>query len=166
MSSEARFIFNVCQLVVLLGVLITTLVMAWLKGQRAERYGATLYAASFFGTMALEILTGQSLPVVPELFLDTLVAMGFLALAIFCNNLWLGAAMMIKGVQLGMHASHLTEVTDPRLFGLNMYAVGLNVVSILIMLTMLGGVITSMRDRRARSVRQPASPETGDVQAA
>jgi len=170
MSSEARFIFNVCQLVLLLGVLITTLVVAWLKGRPAERWGATLYGTSFFGTMALEILTGQSLPVVPELFLDTLVALGFLGLAIYCNNLWLGAAMMIKGVQLGMHASHLTEINDPHFAGLNMYAVGLNLVSIMIMLTILGGTLAGIRARRSRTAdtRPPTHrpPAAGGVQAA
>ena len=158
MSSEARFIFNVCMLVVLLAAMVATLLLAWLGGRPAERLGASLYGASFFGTMALEIFTGQSLPVVPELFLDTLVAFGFLVLSIYYNNLWLGAAMMIKGLQLGMHATHLTDVTDPIFDGLNMYAVGLNFVSLMILLTIMGGTIATMRARRASRRSQPIAP--------
>ncbi len=158
MTSEARAIFNVFQFALLLSVLITILVMAWLKGRRAERYGSTLYAASFFGTMALEICTGQNLPVVPELFLDTVVALGFLGLAIYCNNLWLGGAMMIKGVQLGLHASHLTEGADPKFLGLNMYATGLNLISLLIMLTILGGTLASMKARRISGAQAGSAP--------
>lgn len=166
MTSEARFIFNVATLVLLLGVLIATLTLAWLKGRPAERYGSTIYAISFFGSMALQVVTGQSLPIVPELFLDTLVAMGFLVLAIAYNNLWLGGAMMIKGVQLAMHATHLTDQADPKFLGLNMYVVGLDLVSLMILMTMLGGVLASMKARRAGALRSPNAPGAGGVQAA
>ena len=62
MTSEARFILNVGVAVLLLGVLLTSLVLAWLKGRPAERYGASIYALSVGGTTAIELITGQSLP--------------------------------------------------------------------------------------------------------
>ncbi len=167
MTSEARFIFNVATLVLLLGALIATLTLAWLKGRPAERYASTIYAVAFFGSLGLQIVTGQALPIVPELFLDTLVALAFLVLAIAYNNLWLGAAMMIKGVQLAMHATHLTDVADPKFAGLNMYVVGLDLVSLMIMMSMSGGVLASMKARRAGAAApSPDQPGPGDVQAA
>lgn len=147
MTSEARFIVNA--IVVPVGVLlpIVSAAFAWFKGGPAERYGAALFCISATGTFAFEILTGISTPVIFELFLDTAVAVGFLGLAIRYNNLWLGAAMMVKGVQLGIHATHLTDGEDPMFLGFNMYAAGLNLISLLICIILISGTAVSARQR-------------------
>ncbi len=147
MSSEARFIINA--LVVAIGELlpVATCLFAWFKGGWAERLGAGLYGLSVLGTAGVEILTGQSTPVMAELFFDTAVAVGFLVLAIRFNNLWVGAAMMVKGVQLAVHATRLTDGEDAVAGGVNLYAASLNLISLLICLILAGGTFATMRQR-------------------
>jgi hypothetical protein len=129
--------------------------LAWWKGGPAERYGTSFYAVSVLGTVCLETLTGQATPVGEELFLDTAVAIGFLALAIRYNSLWLGAAMMVKGLQLAVHATHLTDGEDPTFLGFNLYAVSLNLISLIICLILIGGVVASIVQRRKRRAAAP-----------
>ncbi len=157
MTSEARFLVNA--IVVPLGILlpIGTCVFAWFKGGGAERYGAALFWLSGLGTLGFEMVTGQATPVLEELFLDMAVAIGFLALAIRYNNLWLGAAMMVKGLQLAVHSTHLTDGEDPYFAGFNLYAASLNLVSLLICLILLGGTFAAIR-RRKRERLAPAEP--------
>ncbi len=149
MTSEARFLINA--VVVPLGILlpVATTLFAWFKGGPAERYGASVFCTSVLGTVSFELLTGQSTPVMEELFLDTGVAIGFLALSILFNNMWLGGAMIIKGLQLAVHATHLTDGEDPTFLGFNLYAASLNLISLLICLILIGGTVSSIR-RRAR----------------
>ena len=143
-------------IVVSLGAILpaATCLFAWLKGGGAERNGAILYAISVFGTIGFQAISGQSTPVTAELFLDTSVAVCFLVLAICYNNLWLGAAMMVKGLQLGIHATRLTDGEDPIVGGVDLYAAGLNLIALVICMILAGGTIATMR-QRARLRRQP-----------
>jgi len=149
MHSEARFFVNTLFLALGGGVLIFVCVFTWIKGRRPERIGVALYGVSVLVTFAYELVTGRPPPITIELAFDTLVALGFLLLAIGFNNLWLGAAMIIKGAQLAVHATHLTDVDDPYFAGFNLYAASLNLISLLIALTIFGGALASMRSRRA-----------------
>ncbi len=136
---------------------------AWLKGAQAEKFGSTIYAASVLGTTFIEMITGQATPVGEELFLDTAVAVGFLALAIRYNSLWLGAAMMAKGLQLAIHATRLTDGEDSFSGGVNLYALGLNVIALLIVGILVSGTIVTMtRRNRARreTIRIKRAPPT------
>jgi len=147
-------------------VFIGPALFAWFKGGPAERYGAALYMASVLGGIFPVMIAGYNLPSLAELVLDGLVAAGFLWLAIRYNSLWLGAAMMIKGVQLGLHAMHLTDTTDPRSFhGANLYLLALDVVSLMISLTIFFAALASMRTRRkarvSRAAAAPAAAESG-----
>ncbi len=157
-TSEARFLINA--IVVPLGIAlpIGTCVFAWFKGGGAERYGAALFWISGLGTLGFEMVTGQATPVLEELFLDMAVAIGFLALSIRYNNLWLGAAMMVKGLQLAVHSTHLTDGEDPYLAGFNLYAASLNLISLLICGILIGGTVSSIR-RRMRERREAVSPK-------
>ena len=156
MTSEARFIINTA--VIALGALLPagTCLFAWIKGGPAERYGCTLFGGAIVFTIVTQMLTGQSTPVIGELFLDTAVAVGFLALAICYNNLWLGAAMMVKGLQLAVHATRLTDGEDAVAGGVDLYAASLNLIALLICLILLGGTVATMR-RRARQRRAAAA---------
>jgi hypothetical protein len=159
MGSEARTILNI--LIPAIGdmVFIAPSLFAWFKGAPAERYGAALYMASIIlGGIFPAMVFGYDLPTLAELGLDALVAAGFLWLAIRYNSLWLGAAMMIKGVQLGLHAMHLTDMTDPRSFhGANLYLLALDVVSLMISLTIFFAALASIRARRKARASRPAT---------
>ncbi len=157
MTSGARFLINA--IVVGIGILlpICTCLFAWFKGGKAERHGATLFFTAGMGTLTFEMLTHQSTPVIAELMLDSAVAIGFLALAIRYNNLWVGAAMMVKGLQLAVHATHLTDEADPMFAGFNLYAAGLNLISLVLCLILIGGTVASIRRRMAdrKATEQP-----------
>jgi hypothetical protein len=168
MTSEARLIINT--IVVGMGepLFIATCLFGWIKGGPPERFGAALYALSGLGTLGIEILTHQATPVLYEMFLDSAVAVGFLALAIRYNNLWLGAVMMVKGVQLAVHATHLTNGEDATFLGFNLYAASLNLISIVICFILAGGTFASIRQRvkrRAEAARQGILPRPARVPA-
>jgi len=138
---------------------------AWWKGGPAEKFGSSIYAASVLATTFIEMVTGQATPVGEELFLDTAVAIGFLALAIRYNSLWVGAAMMAKGVQLAIHATRLTDGEDSFSSGVNLYALGLNLIALLIVGILVSGTIVTMgrrkrADREASRVKPPPAGAT------
>ena len=150
MTSEARLIGNMAFIVVGNGVLIGSCLFAWLKGRPAERYGGLVYFASAVLDVLLALITRNALPIEQELFIDGLAAVGFLFLALRYNSLWLGAAMMLKGIQLALHAFHLTGDADPRIGPLNVYILALDVGAYLISGTLIAGTIASIRARRRR----------------
>jgi len=150
MTSEARFFVNAAIVPLCTLSPVAACLFAWFKGGPAERFGSTLFTLSVLGTTLAELITGQGTPVLQELFLDFGVAVGFLALAIRYNNLWLGAAMMVKGLQLAIHATHLTDGEDPTVFGFNLYAALLNIISLVICFILVGGTVSVMRQRARR----------------
>ncbi len=169
MTSEARLLINAVVVPLCTLLPLAVCIFAWIKGGVAERLGSSLFSASVLGTTLAEVLTGQATPVMQELFLDTGVAVGLLVLAIRYNNLWLGAAMIVKGLQLAVHATHLTDGEDPYFLGFNLYAVSLNLISLLICLIMFGGAVATIRQRvrtRQQTRRTSAAslgPESGRV---
>jgi hypothetical protein len=158
MTPEARFLLNLATFLLTEGAFIGACIFAWLKGRSAERYGGSLYAVSAAATLAFQISTGQDIPMVPMLILDSVVAVGFLILAIRYNNLWLGAAMMIKGLQLALHATHLTDAEDPHWGGANVYRLSLSAISLFISCTIIGGTFASIRLRRRRPGARASLP--------
>ena len=133
----------------IIALAFTVCALAFLKGGPAERGGALLIAANWVAITVTQIVVGSetvSSRVVglPSLIYDSLLAVGFLWLALRYSSLWLGAAMILQGVQLAIYASFLgsSEIK------LRTYAVALNVVSILVLLTILGGTISSWIQRR------------------
>ena len=153
MNSEARLILNIGFVVLVDGTLLAACALAWWKGGPSERIAAGLYLLSAIGSAALGVLLSANAIVVPEMFLDVLVAVGFLVLAVRYNNLWLGSAMMLKGLQLGLHATHLTEMSDMHIGHghYNVYVLSLDAVSVLISLTLLSGVIVRRKHAPAGS---------------
>ncbi len=119
------------------------------KGASAERIGAAAYALSALTYLAFQLFTGTGLPIVHGLFMDFAVAFTFLVLAIRFNNLWLGAAMMVKGAQFSLHAMHLMDLGDPHLGKVNLYAAALNLISLAISGILIAATFASLRARRA-----------------
>jgi len=141
------------------GALLAMTVFVWRKGGPPERYGALAYLLSAVASEAIELLAGWPVLQGAELFFDALVAVAFLLLAIRYNNLWLGAAMMVKGAQLAIHEAHLTDRQDAVVGGVNVYAWGLLVISFVIPLTILGGTISAInRRKRLAKAHGPSGP--------
>ncbi len=160
MTSEARFFVNVVVLGLGEILFVVSCLFAWIKGGAGERIGASVFCAAVLGTLAEEMITHQATPVLGELLLDTVAATAFLALAIRYNNLWLGTAMIVKGLQLALHATHLTDGDDPYLAGFNLYAASLNFLSDLTCLSLIAATLSAIKERRRRRARasQAASP--------
>jgi hypothetical protein len=126
-------LFNIVSLVTLALIAAACCGFAIVKGGPAERYGAAIYAIA---------------PPVPILFFDFAVACGFLVLAVRFNSLWLGGAMILQGIEFGLHVTRLTAVDDPRFLGLHVYALGINLVSVLILFTMVAAALTTLHQRK------------------
>ena len=138
-----------------LALLASVCALAWFKGGIAERLGCVIYGLAWVLTLLAEWKAGDDFPLVAMLSIDALAATGFLVLAIRYNNLWLGAAMMLQGVQLGLHAMALTSTADISVGGYNLFALMLNLISLLILVSIAGGVgATSMMRRKARKRSQ------------
>ena len=128
---------------------------AWWKGEMAERLGCGIYCWAWILTLAAEWQAGDDFPVVAMLSVDALAAAGFLVLAIRYNNLWLGAVMMLQGMQLGLHAMYFTSSPNLLLFGYNLFALMLNLISLAILITIAGGIgASAMKRRKSRQRAQ------------
>ena len=142
-----------------LALLAGVFAFAWWKGDAAARLGTIVYAGAWIVAIAAEWITDDTLPIVPILALDTFVATGFLVLAIRYNNLWLGGAMMLQGIQLGMHAMYFTSAPNVEIYGYNLFSLVLNLISLMILITIAGAVggtaYTRARQRRARARARP-----------
>ena len=163
MTSEARLVANILTVGVTDVAVIVACVFAFIKGRPAERYGAVLYFASSAGTFIIELVIGQDIPVIPVLLLDTAVAVGFLLLAIRYNNPWLGAAMMVKGLQLALHATHLTDFADANLGGANLYYLSLDAVSLIISVIIFGATLSGIRARRRAVARSETAADPSPI---
>jgi hypothetical protein len=148
MTREALYLVWWLLVALYYGALLGLTVFVWRKGGPPERYGSLAYLFSAVASEAIELFAGWPALQGAELIFDTLVAVAFLVLAIRYNSLWLGAAMMVKGVQLAIHAAHLTDRQDAVVGGVNVYALGLLLISLVIPLTILGGTLSTMRQRR------------------
>lgn len=119
---------------------------ALFKGGPAERWGAAVYGGAWILVTVYEFTTGEGRPVIPILSMDLLVAVGFLVLAVRYNSLWLGAAMMLQGVEFGMHTLYLASdgAPQPHLFGWNAYGLGMNVIGLTVLMFIVGATCVTM----------------------
>lgn len=144
-------------LITLIGLLLllATFALAWAKGGAAERGGAILIAAVWVVELAFAEAVG-TVPIGWILALDTIQAVGFLALALRYSSLWLGAAMLLQSAVLTLHFLRLADIgfTDRQ------YVVWINIVGASILFIIIGGTLAAWRKRaKERGGRQ------GDAQA-
>ena len=158
MSSEARFLLNAIPIVLTFGILGGSCLFAWLQGKPAERLGVAFYTVCFLVMMVFETVTGERLPTVPTLLLDTGIAFAFLVLAVVYNSLWLGFAMILQGIGLGLHAMHLTGAGAVQPGQIDYYALGNNLISLGILITFVIGTWVSMRARKRGRAKPASSP--------
>jgi len=122
----------------------------WMRGGPAERGGVLMILAGWLGVTAVQLLTGQGLPQIAMLLADFLLGLGFLALALKYNNLWVGAAMLLQGVELALNLYSSQETNADR----DLRALLVNVISILVLGAIFLGAMASARRRR----RYPKAP--------
>src|SRR4051812_32740570 len=96
-------LFNVITVLTLALIAVGGCVFAIVKGGPGERYGAAIYGLSLVAEAGYEFISGQAAPAIPMLAVDLTIAVGFLVLAIRYNNLWMGAAMILQGIEFGLH---------------------------------------------------------------
>ncbi|MDO8377636.1 hypothetical protein [Phenylobacterium sp.] len=82
---------------------------------------------------------------VPHLILDGVLALGFLALAVRYASLWLGAVMLLQGVQFSLHAYFFVTKLGPGFA----YALINNLVTWGTLVGILAGTVAYQRERRA-----------------
>lgn len=127
------------------------LALAWFKGGRPERYGASLKVLTSIGALAAHHLLKQDSISGALLTFDGVLAVGFLALAIRYASLWIGAAMLLQAGQFSLHAFYLVSGLEHDRF----YAVANNMVTIGILVCILTGTLIAWR-RKARAAAQAA----------
>lgn len=121
---------------------------AWGKGSAAERRGASLIAVTWLGTLLGQAVTRETLPVMIMLCTDGILALGFLYLAVKHSSPWLGLAMLLQSLALGLHASHL----EGWLHSGRSYVEMSNLLSLGILLAIVAGTVGSWV-KRARGQR-------------
>jgi hypothetical protein len=122
--------------------------LALLKGGPAERAGAALISITWVAVLAASAATQSYVPAIAFLASDAVLAVGLLILAIRYSSWWLGAAMLLQGVGLSLHAAHFAAVRDEESISvLNLYILGKNLASMAVLLAILAGTLASWRQR-------------------
>lgn len=130
-------------------VLLGTCLYAWFRGAAPERIGAVLLLLGTMAALLFQLTLPDSGRVTPTLIGEGLLAVGFLALAIRYASLWLGAAMILQGIQFSLHAFYIvTERPHDWLF-----AAVTNLVTFgIIILILLGTTLSWRRSSAARPI--------------
>ena len=131
-------------------LILASSLFAIFRGGWPERLGGMLVLgmAVIFG-IADEI-SAASIEV--KLFLDGILALGFLALAIRFALLWVGTALLLQAAQFSLQAFYF--VTDRSHDGV--YAVVNNVITVSVLLALAAGTV--MHRRRVAEFRRSALP--------
>ncbi|MES2343108.1 MAG: hypothetical protein V4597_15655 [Pseudomonadota bacterium] len=116
-----------------------------LKGGPAERFGAGLTLLISAAFVVVNELVPELARPNPHLVLDGLLALGFLVLAIRYASLWIGAVMLLQGVQFSLHAYFFVTKLSPGFT----YAVINNLVTWGTLIGILAGTVAHLRQRPA-----------------
>jgi hypothetical protein len=132
--------------------------LALWKGGPAERGGGLLILATWLGTALSLAWARQYVAAGPFLLFDVILAAGLLVLAIRYSSLWVGAAMLLQAIGIGLHASYFAaEKADLSPHALVLYVMGKNLASYAMLLVILVGTLASwrkrVRDREAGRVK-------------
>lgn len=138
--------------------------LALIKGGAAERLGAALMVSDWLFTVGLTalvgVLMGEGVPALPAnlaVLIDFFFSVGLLGLALRFGKLWLGAALVLQGVMLAMHAMALS----PEAPGFVLYAGFLNVTTCLLLFSLLLGTLAAWRRRAAKAQAARQALATG-----
>jgi hypothetical protein len=143
--------------VVFLGwpALVAVCSLAWWKGDRPSRLSGGILMIGALIAWLINFQFGRVAGAVPMLLSEGLMAMGFLFVAVRYASLWLGAVMVLQGIQFSLHAYYFViERSHDYLYGLIN-----NLDTYAIMACILGGTITAWRRRvQARQRQLLATP--------
>jgi hypothetical protein len=160
MSFET-YISSIYTLLGLAGLAVTA-AFAWWKGGPPERLGTLLLATTWLGADILRGLSGEMMPTMIMLGSDFLNAAGFLYIAMRYSSLWLGAAMMFRAIAFALHATQMSDEDAPRWHGWIIYLLVTNILSYLVLLSLIGGTVATIVHRR-RQARRKAQAEAEAV---
>ncbi|MDO8798949.1 hypothetical protein [Phenylobacterium sp.] len=142
-----------------IGLWLTVLaacVFALVKGGPAERFGGALTLAISLSFLTVNALLPEQARPIPHLVLDGVLAVGFLFLAVRYASLWIGAVMLLQGIQFSLHAYFFVTKLTPGVT----YAVVNNAVTIGTIVGLLcGTVVASRRERLSKSVGVARLPQ-------
>lgn len=145
-----------------LGGLAIAAGFAWWKGGPPERLGTLTLAVTWLGADLVRSLSGEMMPTLILLVSDFLTAAGFLYIAMRYSSLWLGAAMMFRAIGFALHATQMSDEDAPRWHGWIIYLLVNNILSYLILLSLIGGTVATIVHRR-RQARRKAQAEAEAV---
>ncbi len=127
---------------------------AALRGRRAEQLVAAALAVGWVGSAVSSVVAPDFRPPLPlALIWDLLPALALLYGALGANGLWLGAALIAQGAQLGLRIMDLTAaepIGTPVQFTISM---AVNVLNLVLAAALAGSTLSAMR---ARETIQPA----------
>ena len=139
--------------------LLITVAFAWWKGGRAERMGAAMIAAIWLTVVAVQTAFTGLFPTALLFASDIVGGVGFLIIAIRYSSVWLGAAMLFEAGSFAAHAFQMADPDGPRWHGMRVYLMITNIMSDLILLTLVAGTIAAIL-RRRRAVRDKVEAST------
>lgn len=135
--------------VLLWGVHIAVVALAWWRGGAAERFAASLLITSTIVAKLIYMGLSESSQTLPLLAVDGGLALGFLILSLRFVKSWLGIAMVLEGVQFSLHAYFLVADQPHDMI----YAAVNNVVTGGVLICLLVGTIQHWRRRAALAAR-------------
>ena len=140
--------------VLAIAVLVFSLVscaFALIKGGAPERMGAAIILANLVATATNEVLLQDQRIL---LGIDALTALALLPLTLRYASVWLGAVMLLYGVQFGLHAFYfvLERAKDPLHVAIN------NCNFLAISVCLAGGTVMSLMRRRKSRGSELRSP--------
>ena len=131
-----------------------TCLFCWLRGERADRIGAIVFAACWMGETIASLVwlwfTGdQRTPFVSDIVWDTVPALVFLWLSVRSNNLWLGATALFQGVQFALSAAD-HAIGEPVGTPLPIVLIlSLDLMNLAMMAGMIGSTLAALERRKA-----------------
>lgn len=164
--SFAAYFSSIYTLLGLAG-LVLVCAFAWWKGGPPERLGTLMLALSWIGADVVRGFSGQMVPTITLFVSDILISAGFLYIAIRYSSLWLGGAMMFRAIGFAVHAAQLNGDEDaPRWHGWIIYLLINNVLSYLVLLTLAGGTLATILQRRRQAEAQAKAKVAAEARAA
>lgn len=129
----------------IIALLLTICGLALLKGGVSERWTAAVLLGNQTVESSAYLLLRLSHDAVPilTLVLDGVVALALLVLAMKFVKIWLGIAMLLQSVLLGLHGAVMAD------FGLpySTYSIANNVTLTVLLVLLLGATLIAWRER-------------------
>lgn len=126
-------------------MLAAILCFAWWQGGAAERYAALAIGLTWILGLIGQAVTGEAVPAFTILLADWALAIGLLILALRFRSSWLGFGLMVQGASMTLHAMYFQEPGRHP----NYYLVGIDALSLAMLVLLVVATILAMRRRRA-----------------